>query len=201
MWKDWCWSWNSNTSATWCEGLTHLKRPWCWERLRAGGEGDNRGWDGWMASPTLDMGLGGPQELVMDREAWHAAVHGVAKSWTRLSDWTELNDPLLYVSYSNCFIWIHSLFIQQLYVIDTFIMHIFWRSNHCTESFSSWPVSHKIPVLLVFCLFVFKHSTILFEPWRRAWQSTPVFLPGEGHGSPLQYSCLENPMDRESGGL
>ena len=51
-WKDWCWSWNSNTLATWCEELTHLKRPWCWERLRAGGEGDDRGWDGWMASPT-----------------------------------------------------------------------------------------------------------------------------------------------------
>ena len=38
--------------ATWCEELTHWKRPWCWERFRAGGEGDNRGWDGWMASPT-----------------------------------------------------------------------------------------------------------------------------------------------------
>ena len=51
-WKDWCWSWNSNTLATWCEELTHLKRPWHWERLRAGEEGDDRGWDGWMASPT-----------------------------------------------------------------------------------------------------------------------------------------------------
>ena len=51
-WMDWCWSWNSNTLATWCKELTHLKRLWCWERLRAGGEGDNRGWDGWMASPT-----------------------------------------------------------------------------------------------------------------------------------------------------
>ena len=49
--KDWYWSWNSNTLATWCEELTHLKRPQCWERLRAGGEGDNRGWDGWVASP------------------------------------------------------------------------------------------------------------------------------------------------------
>ena len=49
---DWCWSWNSNTLATWCKDLTHLKRPWYWERLRAGGEGDDRGWDGWMASQT-----------------------------------------------------------------------------------------------------------------------------------------------------
>ena len=48
-WKDWCWKWKSNTLATWCEELTRLKRPWCWERLKVGGEGDNRGWDGWMA--------------------------------------------------------------------------------------------------------------------------------------------------------
>ena len=45
-WKDWCWSWNSNILATWCKELTHLKRPWCWERLKAGRKGDNRGWDG-----------------------------------------------------------------------------------------------------------------------------------------------------------
>ena len=38
--------------ASWCEELTYWKRPWCWERLNAGGEGDDRGWDGWMASPT-----------------------------------------------------------------------------------------------------------------------------------------------------
>ena len=46
------WSWFSNSLATWCEELTHWKRPWCWERLRAGGEGGERGWDGWIASPT-----------------------------------------------------------------------------------------------------------------------------------------------------
>ena len=41
---------SSSTLATWCEELTHWKRPWCWEWLKAGGEGDDRGWDGWMAS-------------------------------------------------------------------------------------------------------------------------------------------------------
>ena len=50
--KDWCWRWNSNTLASWCKELTHWKRPWCCERLRAGGEGDDRGWDGWMALLT-----------------------------------------------------------------------------------------------------------------------------------------------------
>ena len=43
---------NSSTLATSCEELTHWKRPWCWEGLGAGGEGDDRGWDGWMASLT-----------------------------------------------------------------------------------------------------------------------------------------------------
>ena len=43
---------NSNALATSCEELTHWKRLWCWEGLWAGGEGDDRGWDGWMASPT-----------------------------------------------------------------------------------------------------------------------------------------------------
>ena len=49
-WKDCCWS--SNTLATWYEELTHWKMPWSWEKLRARREGGDRGWDGWMASPT-----------------------------------------------------------------------------------------------------------------------------------------------------
>ena len=49
-WRDWCWSWNSNTLATQCEESTHWKRPRCQDRLKAGRERGNRGWDGWMAS-------------------------------------------------------------------------------------------------------------------------------------------------------
>ena len=47
-----CWNWSSNTLATWCEEPTHWKRPWCWERLRAGREGGDRGWDSWIISST-----------------------------------------------------------------------------------------------------------------------------------------------------
>ena len=50
--KGWCWSWSSNTLATWCEELTHWKRPWCWEGLKAKGEEGDRVWDGWNGQIT-----------------------------------------------------------------------------------------------------------------------------------------------------
>ena len=71
-----------NTWATWCKEVTYLKRPWCWERLKAGGEGDNRGWNGWVASLTQWTWVWTNCETVKDREVWHATVHGVTESDT-----------------------------------------------------------------------------------------------------------------------
>ena len=95
-WKDWCWSWNSKTLATWCKELTHWKKPWCWERLKAGGKGDDRGWDGWMASPTWWTWV-----WVNSRSWWWTRRPGVLQSMRSQRvghDWvTELNwtDPVL----------------------------------------------------------------------------------------------------------
>ena len=90
IWKQW----NSSTLATSCEELTDWKRLWCWGGLGAGGEGDDPGWDGWMASRTRWTWVWVNSRIWrMDRGAWRAAIHGVAKSRTRLSDWTELKLP------------------------------------------------------------------------------------------------------------
>ena len=112
---------NSNTLATSCKKLTHWKRPWCWEGLGAGGEGDNRGWDGWMASPT--------------RWAW---VWVNSRSWW----WTGRSGVLRFMG--------------------------------------SQRVKHDGVTSL--SLFTFMH-------WRRNWQPTPVFLPGESQGRGTLVGC------------
>ena len=112
-WKKWCWSWNSDTKATWWEKLTNLKRPWCWERLRAGGEGDDRGWDGWMVSLIqwkwiwVDSGSWwwtgrpGMLQFMGSQRVGHNWVtelnwtgHGISCSWNKQLDLWHLNSPL-----------------------------------------------------------------------------------------------------------
>ena len=79
------------TLATWWD-LTYLKRPWCWERLKVGGEGDDRGWDGWMASLTWWTWI-----WVNSGSRWWTGRPGMlqSQSCTRLSNWTEL----IYITY------------------------------------------------------------------------------------------------------
>ena len=98
--EDWCWSWNSNTLSTWCEELTHLKRSWWWERLRAGGEGDDRGRDGWRASPTQRTWV-----WVNSGSWWWTGRPGMLR-FVRLQrvghDWaTELNWSYIFKSTKN----------------------------------------------------------------------------------------------------
>ena len=91
LWKEWFWS--SSTLATSCEELTHWKRLWCWEGLGAGGEGDDRGWDGWMASLTrwtwvwVNSGrwwwTGRPGVL------WFMGSQRVGHDWVTELNWTE----------------------------------------------------------------------------------------------------------------
>ena len=89
------WSWNPNTLATSCKELTLWKRPWCWEGFGAGGEGDDRGRDGWMASPTrwtyvwANSGswwwTGRPGVLRL------MGLQRVEHNWVTELNWTELN--------------------------------------------------------------------------------------------------------------
>ena len=132
QWKDWCWSWSSNILATWCKERTSWKRPWCWERLKAEGEWDNRGWDGWMASPSQWAWV-----WASSGSWWWTGRPGVLQSmgsqrvrhdsnWTELSwggnkgPWLHLMTKLLF-----CLTWVFSFFFFIFYFFFNFTI-LYW---------------------------------------------------------------------------
>ena len=119
-WKEWCWSWNSNTLATRCEELIHLKRSWCCERLKAEGEGDERGCDGWMASPTW----------------WTWVLESFGSWW-----WTGRLGMLQSMGSQSWTDWVIELIVQFSSVAQS-LLTLCDPMNHSTLGL---PVHHQLP--------------------------------------------------------
>ena len=143
-WKDWCWSWSSSTLATWCKELTHWKRPWCWERLKAGGQGDNIGWKGWMAS-LIQLtwvwascrswwGTGKPSMLQS------MGLQRVGQNWVTELNWFclaqhppdsstlwHVSEFLFFLRMNNVLFHVYTTFFWSIHLItDTWVVSTFW---------------------------------------------------------------------------
>ena len=121
-WKDWCWSWNSNTLATWCKEPTLLKRPLCRERLKAGGEGMTEdkmvGWHHWQHGHEFDQaqGVGFGQGSLVGCSPWGRRSSDTLSVW---ADWvTECLVLLIAKS------WIYtSVFSERIQKITRFLLY------------------------------------------------------------------------------
>ena len=162
----------------------------------------------------MDVSLSEPQDLVMDREAWHAAIHGVAKSWTRLSDWSDLIWSDVKPTTQMILVWgqdwepwprVPDQFWEFLTSCWIMWRHIAqWKrawalaslGQHWEKAMAPYPstLAWKIPwmeepgrlqsvgSLRVGQDWATSLSLFTFMHWRRKWQPTPVFLPGESQG-------------------
>ena len=122
LWREWYWSWNSSTLATSCEELTLWKRLWCWEGLGAGGEGDDRGWDGWMASPTQWTWV-----RVDSGSWWSTGKPGVLRFMQELDMTERLNWTVCKISMHSLPQWAPPLvFILQSVKQAEFVYNLSW---------------------------------------------------------------------------
>ena len=155
--------WATNTLASWCKELTHLKRPWCWKRLKAGGEADDRGWDGWMTSPTQWTWV-----WVNSGGWWWTGKPGVLQSmelqrvrhhWATELNWAEPSIFLCLSIYPYLCVCLFNLLIYLsihpcIYVL-TFLLSTYLSTASVTRWSSPplgkrtirmiWSVSHKDP--------------------------------------------------------
>ena len=123
-WKDWCWNWNSNTLATWCEELTHYKRPWSWKDWRQEEKGTTEdqmvGWHHWLDGHEFEQapGVGDGQRSLACCSPW------VTKSQTQQSDGTELN------SCTGRWIPIHFTTREvPIYILIMILLSFIWQNN------------------------------------------------------------------------
>ena len=182
-WKDWCWSWNSNTLATSCKELTHWKRPWCWARLKAGGEGDDRGWDGWMASPTRWTWVwvnswrwwwtGRPGVL------WSMGSQRVRHDWATFTFTKHLKDNRCQ-SFSNSPTVCRGVsYPNSFYVASITLMLL----SHSVVSDALWPhglVAHQAPLFMEFSRQEF-------------WSGLPFSSPGDFPNPGIEPVSLMSP--------
>ena len=203
-WKDWFWNWSSNTLAICCEELTHLKRPWCWERLKAGGEGDDRGWDCWMASSLNGHeseqapGAGDGQGDLVCCSPWgHEDL-----DTTEQPNWTAL---LLFICFKNvtCSYYNLILEVNSLYMIfycgkltagHLFISHGCLPFSTCQEGWIGTKIDRWNPCP---CMDQFSHGTLGFSfsartlpcrksrngslPWQTTWCHAQMLCDGRTH--------------------
>ena len=152
---------NSNTLAPSCQEPIHWKRPRSWERLRVRGEGDNRGWDGWMASPT--------------QWTW---VWVDSRSWR----WTGRPGVLQFMGGSQRVGHDSVIELNWYVLLGHILTSLIYISSFSEKLSYSWILCYEY--------------VIIWDVSPMWWLFTSSTLPiGKGNGTPLQYSCLENPMD------
>ena len=161
-WKDWCWSWSSNSLATWCEELIHLKRLWFWKRLRAGEELGNRGWDGWITSLAQWTWVEKTPGDGEDREGWHGCSPWSYKKSYILRDWTTTNNSFInMVNYIGwCFNKCTQVWFTYLKIIN-FKCMVWWvlGNIHCCAT----TVTNYCPQFFLLPLAV--HSSSYSRLW------------------------------------